>query len=106
MDKVVRDGMVAVLVSQGWGAGWYSWHGITELLYDPHIVNLLLTEPGDVQDKIISYCENKHPDEPTSFSGVDGLTVVWVPEGEQFIIDEYDGAERVQLLSTMSWLTA
>ena len=25
MDKVVRDGLVAVLVSPGHGAGWYTW---------------------------------------------------------------------------------
>lgn len=104
MDKVVRDGKVAVLVSRGWGAGWYSWHGITELLYDPHIVNLLLNEPGDVQDAIVKYCEQRYQDH--GFGGVDGLTVVWIPVGEKFVIDEYDGAESVQLQSEMQWLTA
>ena len=38
MNKLVRDGLVAIIVSPGHGAGWYSWHGIEELLFDPSIV--------------------------------------------------------------------
>ena len=38
MNKLVRDGLIAVIVSPGHGAGWYSWHGIEELLFDPSIV--------------------------------------------------------------------
>jgi hypothetical protein len=26
MEKVIRDGKVAVLYSPGYGAGWYSWN--------------------------------------------------------------------------------
>ena len=26
MNKVIRDGKVAVLYSPGYGAGWYSWN--------------------------------------------------------------------------------
>lgn len=104
MDKVNRDGKVAVLISRGFGAGWFSWHGIEELLYDPYIVNILLNEKGDVQDTIVKYCEEKYRDH--GFSGVDGLTVVWINEGEQFIIHEYDGAESIQLKNEFNWLTA
>lgn len=106
MDKVVQDGKVAVLVSRGWGAGWYSWHGIEELLYDPYIVNILLTEPGEVQEKIAVYCEQKYPDAPTGFAGVDGLSVVWINQGTEFLIDEYDGAETIQYRDQTHWLRA
>ena len=38
MNKLIRDGQVAVLVSPGYGAGWYTWHHIEELVYDPCVV--------------------------------------------------------------------
>ena len=41
MEKVIRDGKVAVLYSPGYGAGWFSWHGIEELLYDPVVVGMI-----------------------------------------------------------------
>ena len=41
MEKVIRDGKVAVLYSPGYGAGWYSWHDIEDLLYDPAVVEMV-----------------------------------------------------------------
>ena len=41
MKKEVRDGKVAVLVSPSFGAGWYTWHGIEELIFHPKIVELV-----------------------------------------------------------------
>jgi hypothetical protein len=42
MEKVIRDGKVAVLISQGWGAGWYSWHrDKQELLFSPKLVEMV-----------------------------------------------------------------
>ena len=38
--------------------------------------------------------------------GVEGLVVVWVDEGEEFIINEYDGSESIQLKSKTEWITA
>ena len=32
MKKLTKDGKVAVLYSPDFGAGWYSWHAIEELL--------------------------------------------------------------------------
>jgi hypothetical protein len=44
MNKVVRDGKVAVIYSPHYGAGWYSWHGIPELLFDPAVVAMIETD--------------------------------------------------------------
>ena len=33
--------------------------------------------------------------------GVEDLVVVWVDEGEEFIINEYDGSERKDLLDKL-----
>lgn len=106
MKKVIRDGKVAVLVSRGWGAGWYSWHGIEELLYDPEIVRMIENPDEDEDDfSIEKYCEEKYGDS-SYYGGVDGLCIVWVPEGTQFIINEYDGAETLWIKEEMPWKTA
>jgi hypothetical protein len=101
MDRVIRDGKVAILYSPGFGAGWYSWHHIEELVFDPSIVTWLeARELG----KIVSYLTLKYPGE--YFGGVDQLTIKWIPQGTQFRIEEYDGAESVQLLLNEKYLTA
>jgi hypothetical protein len=104
MQKKIDDqGCVAVLVSHGYGAGWYTWHREEALLYDPQIVDLVLAEAP--QDEIMALCRLKYSDE-LYFGGVGGLRVHWVPEGERFRIDEYDGLEHLVLERNESWLTA
>lgn len=106
MKKVIRDGKVAVLISRGWGAGWYTWHGIEELLYDPEVVRMI-ENPDDEEDRdtIVAYCEEQYGKD-SYYNGVDDLTIVWVPQGRRFIVEEYDGAESLKLESDVKWLTA
>ena len=101
MNKLVRDGKVAVLVSPDYGAGWYSWHRIEELLYDPSIV--LWLEAKEL-DKIEHYLTLKYPNE--YFGGLDDLTVEWIDQGTEFRIDEFDGAESIELKANTKWLVA
>lgn len=101
MQKVIRDNKVAVLVSPGFGAGWYSWHNIEELLYDPSIVSWVESQEFD---KIKTYIELKYVDD--YISGIEDLVVEWVPVGAQFRIKEYDGAESLLLESDQRWMTA
>jgi hypothetical protein len=101
MQKLIRDNKVAVLVSPGFGAGWYTWHSIEELIFDPSVVQWL--ESGEL-DKIEAYVELKYPDAYTG--GLTDLKVVWIPVGERFRIDEYDGNESLTLESEQQWLTA
>ena len=44
MEKVIRDGKVAVLLSAGYGAGWGSWnYGIHEvIMFHPKIVQMVM----------------------------------------------------------------
>jgi hypothetical protein len=77
MDKVIRDGEVAILYSPGFGAGWYSWHGVEELLYDPNIVGMLENE-ADV-DEIMEYLNNKYQANEHYFGGAEQLAVHWLP---------------------------
>ena len=101
MEKVIRDGKVAVLVSPGYGAGWYSWHSIEELVYDPSVVEWVESQE---LDKILAYMELKYPD--VYCGGLEDLEVNWVHVGERFRIDEYDGAESLVLESEERWMTA
>lgn len=103
MNKLVRDGKVAVLVSAGFGAGWYSWHHIPELLFDPDVVKMI--ELDWPHDRILAHCE-KFYGVDHYYGGVEGLGIHWVPEGEKFRIDEYDGSEHVVLQKDDEWFIA
>lgn len=103
MERCVRDGRVAVLVSPGFGAGWYSWHGIEALLFDPAVVELV--ESGAESSVIQQYCEELYGDEPY-FGGAGDLIVEWVPVGARFRIHEYDGSESLVFESEERWVVA
>ncbi len=102
MEKVIREGLVAVLVSPDFGAGWSTWNSeIPELLFDPVVVGMV--EDGTDGDTIAAYCEAKYPD--GYFGGADDLIVEWIPVGTQFRVHEYDGSETLECKDAMSWIT-
>jgi len=101
MKKLV-NGKIAVLVSYGYGAGWYSWHENEEMLFDPKIVEMVLDDAGD--HAIIKYCEQTYPDAYTG--GIDGLTVEFVSPSTKFRIEEYDGAETLVREEDYNWIGA
>ena len=105
MDKVVRDGFVAVLVSPGHGAGWYTWahRDIAEiLLFDPDVVAWVENgKVGPVPDM-----QAKHGLEYFYDGGASALIIEWVPLGTKFRIREYDGYETLVLESDEVWITA
>ena len=101
MEKVIKDGKVAVLVSYGWGAGFHSWGAPVEAIFDPTLVDLI--EKKHIQDAIL-YVQNTYPD--AYAGGIADLCVEWIPEGAKFIINEYDGSESLQLMDTTDWLIA
>lgn len=104
MDRVIRDGKVAVLYSPGYGAGWSTWSHTNpdpQMLFDPHLVELV--EQG-LGDQVRAYCEQEWPDQ--YLGGVNDLAIAWVPQGEYFRIQEYDGSERVEIRDQMAWIQA
>lgn len=101
MNKLIRDGKVAVLISPGFGSGWYSWHFKEELLFDPVVVEMVLE---DRHDEIESYVEKTYDN--LYLGGIDYLKVVWVSEGAEFRINEYDGAESLVLKEEEHWIKA
>jgi hypothetical protein len=89
--KVYNEkGEVAVLVSPGYGAGWYSWNTDTpECLFDPDCVISVLNDASN--ENIVNIANSKWQD--GYWYGARDLTVVWVKKGTKFRISEYDGFE-------------
>ena len=102
MDRVVRDGKVAVLYSPKYGAGWYSWNrDRIEILFDPAIVQLVIEEKFD---ELETFVELKYPE--ICKLGMMDLEVQWIPEGTLFKVVEYDGAESIEYKEDNEWIVA
>ena len=103
MQKKIKEGMVAVLVSPRYGAGWYSGHGVEELLYDPKLVEMV--EEKTSVEAIELYCEEVYG-ENYYYGGAENLEVVWLSVGTPFRIDEYGGAETIEIRDEINWMVA
>ena len=102
MNKLIRDGMVAVLYSPDYGSGWYTWNqDYPEIMFDPAIVKLV---EENKFDELKTYVTLKYPN--IFDGGMDDLKVAWIPEGAMFRINEYDGDESIELKDDADWFTA
>lgn len=101
VDKVERDGRIAVLVSPGFGAGWSTWADDSQIelaIFDPRLV--AAAEAG--MDDIDCLMVEVFGDESFYTGGWKNIEVRWIDKGESFIIDEYDGSESVRFVSDIS----
>ena len=103
MKKYIKDGMVAVLYSPKYGAGWYSWIDIKEVLFDPDIVQLVL---DDAEQKEIEKLAKQKWGDNNYYGGARDLEVMWIPEGTAFRINEYDGWESIETKEMCEWIIA
>jgi hypothetical protein len=102
MEKVIKDGRVAVLYSPDYGAGWYTWNTEhQDMLFDPTVV--MFVESGDL-DKVEAYATLKWPE--AYIGGLRDLRVEWIPEGTAFKINEYDGNESIEIRDGNQWIVA
>lgn len=90
VDKLIRDGKVAVIISPGYGAGWSTWVGGNSeaAVFCPEIAEAIESR-GDV----IAVAERLFPDEYTN--GLANAVVIWLDEGTPFMVKEYDGYESL-----------
>jgi len=100
MEKVIKDGKVAVLISTGYGAGWSTWHwGDNKeiLIFHPKLVELVESgqHNADTVSVVLNELLDKEEAEGIYLGGVENLKIGWLPEGTRFKIEEYDGAEYV-----------
>jgi len=104
VNKVIRDGKVAVLYSPGFGAGWSTWaygRDVSNdfMLFDPTLVGMV--ERGASAEEIETYVTDIYPD--TYCGGADDLTIEWLPVGTAFRVHEYDGSESIEIRDMMDW---
>ena len=106
MEKYIKDGKVAVLISTGYGSGWSTCNPeYPALKYDPEIVAKVLENPEKLDVlSIYDIVERKYPNMYTG--GIQNVCVKWVDIGEKFMITEYDGFESLSLLKNMPFETA
>ena len=99
MNKVIRNGKVAVAVSPGFGAGWSTWNQINPM--DSRIIEMI--ESHRQNEISTEWCET-HLGVPDQYCGgaVD-LVIRWVPVDTRFSITEYDGSESVLLEDDLNW---
>jgi hypothetical protein len=102
VNKLIRDGQVAVLISPGYGAGWSSWNTEKEeLLFDPGIVELVEHAKWEELEMFVTL---KYPG--IYAGGMRDLEVKWLPVGTEFDIKEYDGAETLEIKDDIIWYKA
>lgn len=105
MAKVIKDGKVGIIYSTNYGVGWYSWHGIKELLHNPYIISIIEDNSLDELEKgdlIESYCRKSY--DIKFFGSCTDLKVFWIEKGKYFKIDEYDGMETIIVRDEIEWL--
>ena len=103
MNKLEKDGKVAVMFSPGFGAGWSTWNTKIRdaLLFDPEIAQAVLD--GDkLKAGIIA--ARKFPD--GHFGGARDLTVEWLDKGTVFDVEEYDGSESLHIIGDRGYSVA
>lgn len=103
MQKLERDGKVAVVYSADYGAGWSTWNPQyrEELCMDADIATAVLE--GDLEEAA-KIATRKYPD--IYDGGSETLTIEWVDKGEAFEIVEYDGSESVVIISNKTYMVA
>ena len=102
MNKLIDNGKVAVLYSPGFGAGWSTWNQeLPELVFEPAIVQFVET---DQWAEMETYVSLKYPG--IYKGGMKDLAVAWLPVGTEFQINEYDGAESIEIKGEVKWMTA
>lgn len=98
MEKIVRDGMVAVAVSPGFGAGWSTWTDVNPM--DARFNQLFL---DDKHDEAAALCDEL---ELGYAGGARDVEIKWVPVGTEFQIVEYDGTESIEYKDKIAWWKA
>lgn len=104
VEKVVRDGSVAVLVSPGFGAGWSTWNSehAEALLFHPKLVAWVESgKSADVDDLLSEILGLPEGGLPYS-GGASDLEIEWLPQGTAFTVHEYDGSESIRTVADLA----
>ena len=101
MKKVIQNGLIKVLYSPGFGAGFLTWGAPQEAIFDPELIQLI--DEQNLQGAV-DYVTATYPG--IYAGGVSDLCIAEIPEGDRFVITEYDGSESIQILEETDWIIA
>lgn len=105
MDKIEKDGKVAVLYSPFFGAGWstqaFDFNFQESLCMDARIVGPFLAG-----DKAYAIAAAKALFPALCISSADSLKVMWIEKGKVFEIKVYDGRESIHVIGDRQYMTA
>lgn len=91
MRKQLIGGKISIIYHPGYGAGWYTWHGIREALFDPTIIEHIRNETFEEGQKYLEETYNLD----SSVYNIKELDIFYVMPGSKFLVMEYDGSETI-----------
>lgn len=86
-EKVIKNDMVAILYSNGGNVGWYTQHGIYNLIFDKEVVEMI-SKPFN-PDIVLDYCQRKYGMD-SNYKGIPYLRIEWVPVGSMVYFQNDD----------------
>jgi len=103
MDKVVRNGKMAVLLTSPFGLGWstYTDNEVNSKILATHPKLIQMVEDGRIAEITVDWVNKNlglNLGEQDLGSGYN-LVIEWVPLGSRFLIESYDGAESIRYVS-------
>ncbi|KAL6719351.1 hypothetical protein ACLMJK_003590 [Lecanora helva] len=113
-----KHGMIAVMISAGYGAGWSTWHLLdTNIPLEAYLLEVSIFDEEIVaallacdRDEAVRICKQKFEavgmEDRFNEVGVKDLAVDWVEEGVEFRINEYDGYEKIICKTEDKWWKA
>ena len=103
----IKDGMVAVLYSPGYGAGWTTWNSdeLKEFLFfDKTLVEMAEREAS--KEEAAAYINEKLGADNDVYMGGWPCQVEWMKVGTRFRVEEYDGSESLRYRDDDVWEVA
>ena len=94
MEKIIKDGNVAVAISPAYGGGWSSEQKVDPM--DAEFNRLFLYGRYDEAAALAR-------DRGLCDYGITSVKIVWLPVGTEFQIDNYDGAESLIRKDEQVW---
>ena len=106
MEKVVRNGLVAVLYSPEYGAGWSTWNNREEgemLLFHPLLVSWVESGKKEPIKEVLAKITPNY--ESICTLGAQSLKIEWLAQGTSFEVKEFDGYESIQITEGLIYRT-
>ena len=97
MNKLEKDGKVAVMISPGFGAGWSTWNSEFRdtLLFDAEIAQAVIDgDKAKAAQLAMEKCQGLYG----GAGGAVGLMVEWIDKGSVFEVEEHDGSESLHII--------